>query len=71
LDGCRPIVANADDLFRKSTAGERKQLQTQRILCMTAVELEMHWIEPVWRFPIRQAKHTNTILGLHQGGSRE
>jgi hypothetical protein len=45
--GCQPVVAKADRLFRKSKTGERKRLQTQRILCSTAVELEMHMMKNI------------------------
>jgi len=43
--GCQPVVAKADGLFRKSTAGAKKPLQKRRILCSAAVALEVHTIE--------------------------
>jgi hypothetical protein len=43
------VAVNADGLFRQSTTGERKAVQTQRILCVTAVELEMHEIKKIER----------------------
>jgi hypothetical protein len=43
--GCQPVVAKADRLFRKSTTGVKKPLQTQRILCAAAVALKVHKIK--------------------------
>ena len=58
---------NADRLFRKSATGERTPAQTQRILCVTAVELEMHEVEPSLPIAIRQAKnikHDFSVSGV-------
>jgi hypothetical protein len=67
------VAANADGLFHKSTAGERKPVQKQRILCVTAVELKMHQIktiEPRFAITIRQGEIHNVTIDAHQGGSQ-
>jgi len=71
---CQPVAATADGRFRKSTNGERKPVQIQRILCVTAVELEMHKTKKnetlIGRLRFVKVKHTNVTLDAHRGGSQ-